>query len=163
MLHQHAKLFTWLTATADWISPLHHLTVVPPDRARALLRDGADVHASRAPGCPTPLSLALKLEGKKRASPGSTAHLVLLAAALWSPRNHILFPERDRARAVQLMCLGWQLSRSGAFEGHEASLTDIWRDFVLAHAVQRGGEGDGECGGGGSSEGECSAGSPMAN
>jgi len=38
MLHQHVRLFAWLAATADWATPLHHLNIVTPERARSLLR-----------------------------------------------------------------------------------------------------------------------------
>ena len=84
MLHQHVRLFAWLAATTDWATPLHHLTIVPPERARALLRDGADVRSARAPGCVTPLDLARKLHEAGKAPPGSTAQMVMRAALPWS-------------------------------------------------------------------------------
>jgi len=62
MLHNHMRLFAWLAATADWATPLHHLSLVPPERARKLLRGGADVRAVRAPGCVSPLMLAQKIQ-----------------------------------------------------------------------------------------------------
>jgi len=68
---------------------------------------------------------------------GSTAELVLLAAAPWSTESHALFPQHARQRAVDLVHAGWLLSRSGSFDGHELALTDIWRCFVLPHAVTR--------------------------
>lgn len=67
----------WLTATADHISALHHAGLVPPDRARTLLRGGADLHAAARPGAPTPLGLARELAAAGSAPAGSTARLVL--------------------------------------------------------------------------------------
>jgi len=81
-----------------------------------------------------------------QAADGSTARLVLLAGAPWSAQTHSLFPAHARQRAVDVMWAGWLLSRSGSFDGHELALTDIWRGFVLPHAVTRHAEQEGESG-----------------
>ena len=77
----------WLTATANYTTPLHYVAqdLVPPLRARALLRAGAGLHAARAAGGPTPLSLARELEARGKAPAGSTAWLILThsRARLW--------------------------------------------------------------------------------
>ena len=50
----------------------------------------------------------------------------------------MLFPAEARARAVELMQIGWQLSRvSPAFWGREQALTDAWLVCVLPHAIER--------------------------
>ena len=46
-------------------------------RARALLRDGADIHAAAAPGGPTPLSLAQAMHAAGDVADSSAAQLVL--------------------------------------------------------------------------------------
>ena len=64
----------------DWTTPLHHLKVVGPERARTLLRVGADTHGS--PEAPAPLTLARELHAAGAAPKGVTAWLVLRAAEL---------------------------------------------------------------------------------
>ena len=39
----------WLQESAGW-TPLHHASVIPTGRTRALLRAGADLHAQARPG-----------------------------------------------------------------------------------------------------------------
>ena len=83
-------------ASRQWTTALHHLTIVKPERARALLIARADVHAKAAPShsrrtratfthitnAPTPFSLAKELRTAGEAQPGSAADLVLSAAAV---------------------------------------------------------------------------------
>ena len=57
----HHDLLAWLVRSRLWSTPLHHLEFLTPERALALLRAGADIHAAAEPGGPTPLSLALDL------------------------------------------------------------------------------------------------------
>ena len=134
----------WLAGSRQWTMPLHHLATVGADRARALLRGGADLRAAAAGAdAPTPLSLAERLRAEGSAPAGSAADLVLRAAEPWSPQTHHLFPSEARARAVEAMLLGEQLSREARFEreddpGAGLALWDVWLPFVVPHAVERG-------------------------
>jgi ankyrin repeat protein len=123
----YTQLALWLLETSEYCSPLHYIDLVPPARARALLRAGADPFAGNGQGKPTPVTLALCMAQAGRAPNGSTAHLLLLAAGRWSPTSHDLFPDRARRRAVELMRLGWLLSRDPRFGGEEQALVDVWR------------------------------------
>lgn len=126
-----------LETTKGWTTQLHHVELLPAARVRALLVDGADVHASDglSADSPTPLKLA-----RAALARGSTAHegaqLIVDAAAPWSPRNHALFPKAARARAVELLLLGRLLAREARFEGKSIALLDVWQ-HVLAFAVGR--------------------------
>lgn len=133
----HTQLARWLIETAEWNSALHYIELVPPARVRSLLRSGSDPFASNGRGGPTPVSLAGRMAETGRAPKGSTARLLLLAAGRWSPVSHELFPEPARWRAVELMRLGWLLSREARFCGEEQALVDIWRSCVLPLAVTR--------------------------
>ena len=97
--------------------------------------DEADARADAAG--PTPLSLAWALQAAGDAADGSAAQLVLTAAEPWSPRTHALFPAGARAFAAELLLLGHRLSRQPRFSGEEVSLSDIWVEFVIPHAVVR--------------------------
>ena len=122
----------WLQESADWSTPLHHASVVPIERTRALLRAGADLHAQARPGAPTPLELA----EQSREHPGS--QLVLAASLPWSPDTHALMPAMARARAVELMRLGHLLAlQPGRFGTASQALVHVWRDLVLSHAIVR--------------------------
>ena len=58
----HHDVLAWLVATRLWSTALHHLELLTPERALALLRGGANIHAAAEPGGPTPLSLARAAE-----------------------------------------------------------------------------------------------------
>lgn len=119
----HASIARWLLISQRWCSPLHHLHTVTPARAKALLRAGADLHASTGPTQQhgpfgeTPLALAraaantpyglFMLFGAGRET---TVALVVRAAEPWSPATHELFPAAARARAVALVRLGYLLA-----------------------------------------------------
>ena len=107
------------------------------ERARELLRGGADIRAAAAAGGPTPLSLAQALRAAGEAAEGSAAGLVLEAAEPWDPRTHALFPAAARAFAIEALLLGLQLSRQPRFAGEEGSLVDIWTQVVMPMAVVR--------------------------
>ena len=140
----HDALAAWFVTSSQWTTPLHHLTIIGATRARALLRDGADLEAAaEAGGGPTPLSLARALLQADKAGEDTAASLVLDAAKPWSQQTHALFPAAARARAVELMLLGHRLSRESvqwgpSFVGAEVSLFDAWMVGVLPQAVQRG-------------------------
>ena len=136
------EIAAWLSAHADCTTPLHHPDLVPPSRARHLLRAGADLHAARDPGGRTPLSLARELQKSGDAPEGSTAWLVLRAAELgpevvtgpWSRRNHLFWPETSRARAAELLWLGkWAV---GEGKTEKTLPMAVWIDCIIPHAVE---------------------------
>ena len=135
--HNDGTLSSWLVLSREWTTPLHHLRIISPARARALLRGGADLSAASAAGGPTPLALAQEMSAAGEAPEGSPAHLVLQAAQPWSPDTHALFPAPARQRAVLLLLLGARLSREPRFEGDAGAILDVWRSYVLPCALQR--------------------------
>ena len=93
----HHALAVWLALSREW-SPLHHLEVLSPERTRALLRGGTDLHLSPSTGdTATPLERAHQL-----APTSASASLVVRAAGPWSTTTHELFGDAERARAVML-------------------------------------------------------------
>ena len=93
----HHALAEWLALSREW-SPLHHLEVLSPERTRALLRGGADLHLSPSTG-----DTATPLERARQLAPASaSASLVVRAAGPWSTTTHELFGDAERARAVAL-------------------------------------------------------------
>jgi ankyrin repeat protein len=137
----HAEVLAWLVESRLWSTPLHHLEVVSLERAHALLHAGADLDAADSAGGPTPVSLAQGLHLVGRATEGSTARLVMDAAAAWSERTHELFPAASRARAVDLMLLGHRFSRQTdqwpCFFGQEVAFFDAWMQHMMPHAIHR--------------------------
>ena len=102
----------WLDATRRWSSPLHHYEFVSLERVRALLVGGADVRAGDGEAdAPTPLSLASARLRRDDGAGDDRAALIVRAAAPWSPSPHALFPARAKARAVELLRIGWLLAR----------------------------------------------------
>jgi hypothetical protein len=116
----YAALATWLQSTEGW-GPLHHIEQLTTDRTRALLRGGASLHA----GSPSPLERARAVGGEVSA--------LLLRAARWSEGSHDLFPAPTRAQAVEVMRLGYLLASALG----STALVDLWRQFVLPHAITR--------------------------
>ena len=87
----------WLALSREW-SPLHHLEFLSPERTRALLRGGADLHITPSTG-----DTATPLERARQLAPASaSASLVVRAAGPWSTTTHELFGDAERARAVTL-------------------------------------------------------------
>jgi hypothetical protein len=106
-LQHHVALSEWLVLSQHW-TPLHHLEVLSPDRARALLRAGADLHLKPEPNVPSPLERAHELlsagSGSSSGSSSSTAaSLIVRAAGQWSVESHELFVDAERARAATLV------------------------------------------------------------
>jgi hypothetical protein len=132
-----AECVHWLDATRRWTSPLHHFEFLPIERVRALLVEGADVRAGDAgPDAPTPVGLAGDRPADGRAA------LIIAAAAPWSPRTHALFPAAAKARAVELLRIGWLLARRLQSCVADASqvgvaLRDVWLAYVMPHAIER--------------------------
>ena len=141
----------WLTASRGW-TPLHHLDTITPDRARALLRGGADPRAAAPAGTDpvrTPFDLARTFtEGMAERlildaddpKLGPVA-LVLRAAEPWAPTTHELWPDATRARAVALVRLGFKLSQHERFGNNGQAIMDCWRHGVMAAALGRGSAG----------------------
>jgi hypothetical protein len=105
--------------------------------APALLVAGADVRAGDGgAGAPTPLSLAVDRPADGRAA------LIVAAAAPWSPKTHALFPAAAKARAVEVVRIGWlqsrQLQRRVADASQvEVAFRDAWLGHVMPHAIER--------------------------
>lgn len=136
----HTDLAAWLATTAQWTTPLHHLSTIDAATARALLRGGASLHAAAATGGPTPLSLARAImlaADDATTDDGSAAAVVLQAARPWSRDTHALFPAAARARAVELLIMGQRLSREPPFAAGAVALLDVWVGSVMPHAVLR--------------------------
>ncbi len=130
----HHELVAWLVRTRLWSTPLHHLEVLTPERARALLRAGADLHAAAEPGGPTPLSLAQAAAAAGGAAEGTAAFLVLEAAKPWSRKTHKYFPEPARERAAELLRVGQWFKR---LPNDFPIQFEVWETFVMPHAVHR--------------------------
>ena len=62
----HLAVAAWLERSRDWCSALHHLDVLQPEKARRLLRQGADLHASVRPGAAR--------QSQERPPPQPTSH-----------------------------------------------------------------------------------------
>ena len=91
-------LTEWLALSREW-SPLHHLEVLSPERTRALLRGGANLHFAPSTGdAATPLERARQL-----APANASASLVVRAAGPWAVESHELFADAERTRAVTLV------------------------------------------------------------
>lgn len=125
---RHDAITTWLIASRQWSTPLHHLAVLHAASARTLLRAGASIHAAATPGGPTPISLAKEMRITGKAVDDSAAALVLAAAQPWSPATHELFPAAARAFAVEMVLVGSQLARLPS---------ELWVAFVMPHLISR--------------------------
>ena len=112
------------------------MEAMPCDRARELLRSGADLTASSSGhvDAPTPLDVAARLGAVPH--DGSAAGCVLAAALAWSPATHAYFPHFARAWAVELLKVGYLLSRQ---LGEAHALVELWRDVLLPSVITRDG------------------------
>uniref|UniRef100_A0A7S4B4W0 Uncharacterized protein n=1 Tax=Chrysotila carterae TaxID=13221 RepID=A0A7S4B4W0_CHRCT len=133
----HSAIAEFLESTALFTSPLHYVDLLPRQRVRALLREGADIHARAKEDGPTPLQRALRLQQDGAAPPGSAAEMLVQAGGLWSPSTHSLFPASARRFAVQLLLLGALLARSPRFCAQSQAMQDVWLEYIMAHAVRR--------------------------
>ena len=116
------ELLAWLRLSPDW-TPLHHHEVISADRARTLLRGGANLLS----GSPSPLELAQRTTGE--------ASTLVQRAGRWSEGSHQLFPGEARAYAAELLRIGYLLAWSPRYQAVAASLMDAWRHYVMPHAV----------------------------
>ena len=78
---------------------------VTPERALALLRAGADLHAAAEPGGPTPLSLAQEVAAAGRAAEGTRRSSSSRRRSRGAARRTPL-PGPARERAVELLRVG---------------------------------------------------------
>ena len=123
--NKNPALVRWLKASAAF-GPLHHVEVLTRQRTLALLREDG---CSPLAGPVTPAELAL-------AHPQSAAAaLILRAAAPWSPKTHDLRPRVIRARAVEVLKIGYQLARTHSAGVNEGALIDAWLAHVMPHAI----------------------------
>lgn len=129
----------WRTQSEGWSTQLHYLDHLSPGCVRELLRAGADIHARPAqqPARPSPLELAQRRRRDGGAPPGSAAAVLLEAAEPWSVESHQLWPAAKRARAVELLHLGHELSQLSFFVGEEQAIRDLWRTAVIPAAMTR--------------------------
>ena len=139
----HFDIYEWLFRTRSWTARLHHLELLTEAQARAELRAGADLHAASDSSwhidIQTPLSIARDIlaEADGGAPGAAAARLVLRAAEPWSPANHDLFPAEARTRAVELVRIGFKLSRDPRFADQCQAIMDTWLENVMKHAVIR--------------------------
>ena len=152
-------LVAWLAKSHHWTA-LHHLEFLTAERALALLRAGADLHAAAQPcavptradllaqvqvvNCDTyvvpgaatvtPLSLAQDLAAAGLAAEGTAAFLVLEAAKPWSRKTHKYFPAPARERAAELLRVGQWFKR---LPSDFPIPFELWENFVVPHAVTR--------------------------
>jgi ankyrin repeat protein len=141
----HAWLLAWFKLTRGW-TPLHHLEQLAPARARALLRGGADILARAEDAhqrTRTPLERARSTD--RLVAPEATCDveaasevsaLLLRAAEPWSESSHELFPAAARTQAVEVMRLGYLLA-AARYATEATALVDVWRQYVLPHAITR--------------------------
>ena len=135
-LRKDSRCLAWLKESHQWITPLHHCllpeSLFSPCRARALLRDGADMHVRARFGsdAPSPLDLA-------RNQPQNASAQLVLCAASWSPISHELFPSPDRVRAIALLCIGRQLAEKYAAPCESGALIDVWISCVIPRVMLR--------------------------
>ena len=159
----HHDIAAFLVRSRNWTA-LHHLEVLTPERALALLRAGADLDAAddivdaeavvaelvdaepTMVAVPTPLSIARALAAAGRATEGTAAFLVLEAAKPWCRQTHRLFPAPARTRAAELMRVAQLIKRGKAgykIDGvrvdfaHPVSVADVFEAFVMPHMVTR--------------------------
>lgn len=132
--HGHHETADWLVSSSSWTSRLHHLGEISAEEATALLRDGADIHASLGAGHPSPLTLARSAKARGERLDGTAAEVVLCAAEPWSPSTHRLMRDEQRQRARELLFLGYSVARAAPADA-EGSLLDIWRGHVLPLAL----------------------------
>ena len=130
----HTELAAWLRSTRAW-TPLHHLEQLTPERARALLRGGADLFAKPAADVPSPLERASGEEGAAAGS-AEVREVLVRAARPWSPATHELFPARARARAVELLFLGHRLAVQPRYAAEHGAVVNCW-EMMMRYAVTR--------------------------
>ena len=135
--HGHPDIATWLRQTADW-SPLHHIEQLDDQRVEALTRSGGCVHApvalAKSDVYVTPFTRALKLLSSPRNQPvpvRKAAALIVTAGSSWSCAAHRLMPEPKRLCAMQLLRLGYQITRSrmehdACEQNDERAFIDVW-------------------------------------
>ena len=143
----YEALLAWLQMSTHWSTPLHHVTtsVVDAERARTLLRAGADIDDKgrdllgpdlfSCPGQASPLLLAREYMSRAAngAAESSAARLVVQAGEPWSPQTHALFPAWARERAISLLRIGFLLVKGSDRVG----LLDLWIDRVMPFDICR--------------------------
>lgn len=123
--NEHNELVTWLDASMDF-TPLHHVEVLLPSRARALLRSGK---CSPVAGLASP---AVRAKNYLRNHENDeAARIILRASQPWSTVTHHLWGVDHRAHVFELLKIGYELR---AKIGH-GSVLDWWIAHVIPHSV----------------------------
>jgi hypothetical protein len=69
------------------------------------------------------------------------ARMVVDAAAAWSPDTNGLWPDAARMLAIELIKLGWLVSRTdgspGPFVGEEQAMMDVWIAHIMPRVLHR--------------------------
>ena len=121
----HDELVEWLDAS-DEFTPLHHIEVLTPRRTLALLRAGEH---SPVAGHPSP---ALRAKNYLKSFPhDEAAKMIVRASEPWAPATHSVWAEQHRARAFDLLKIGYSLrARLG-----DGSVLDWWVTLVMPNAI----------------------------
>ena len=130
----HHDIANWLRSTPHW-TPIDHLEVLTPERALALLRDGADIDAVAEPGGLTPLDRAKQLCSTGAADAGSAAHVVLEWGAPWSRQTHRFYPPAVRARVVEVLLRPCALFFSGKDDRKATEMVDAFEASLVKYVV----------------------------
>ena len=118
------ELVLWLEQSIHYSTPLHYIEVLTPARTVALLRSGQ--YSPLAGGACSPANRAA-LHPEK-----ASACYILKACEPWSPNLNRLWGKQQRARAYELLKIGYAL---GAIYGDGDALLDAWVAHVMPHAI----------------------------
>lgn len=120
-------LWAWLKVRNDFCTRWHFFSEVSEaSLARALARGQVGLHRRQNARGRSVLEVAA------RAPDAPNAHLVLQAAAPWSPATHRLWPPGARRRALHLLRAGYALAAT-----HGRGVLDVWLAVVLPYALGR--------------------------
>lgn len=120
-------LWAWLKVRDDFCTRWHFFSEVSEaSLSRALARGEVSLHRRQNARGRSVLEVAA------RAPHAPNAHLVLQAAAPWSPATHRLWPSGARRRVLVLLCAGHAIAAA-----HGRGVLDVWLSVVLPHAMGR--------------------------
>ena len=116
------ELVRWLEASLQYTTPLHHIEVLTPKRTVALLRSGR--FSPLAGDQVTPATRAVEHPDS------AAAAYILKACEPWTPNFNKLWGAPLRARAYELLKIGYQLRLI-----HGDALLDTWVAHVMPYAI----------------------------
>ena len=135
--HGHFELQLWLKRSVRF-TPLCHVQVLTPQRTRSILRTGSCSPDDGAAEIAREL-LELGPQSLYSANPEhpsyEAAWLILRAAAPWSPETHSLWGAPHRARAVQVLKIGYLLAVQYAHDAGHGSFLDVWVAHLMPQAI----------------------------